>query len=146
MRPALLSIIALLSLAACQSGADEAAVPGDRKDDRPFSEISAKETVRFLGTEPFWGGSVAGDQMTYETPEKPAGERITVARFAGRGGLSYSGTLAGAKLTMTITPGSCRDGMSDRRFPFTVTLQIGEELRSGCGYSDAQPFEGPAAP
>ena len=146
MRPAPLSIIALLSLAACQPGADEAAVPGDRKDDRPFSEISAKETVRFLGTEPFWGGSVAGDQMTYETPEKPAGERLTVTRFAGRGGLSYSGTLAGANLTMTITPGSCSDGMSDRRFPFTVMLQIGDQLRNGCAYSDAHPFEGPAAP
>ena len=146
MRPAPLSIIALLSLAACQSDADEAAVPGDRTDDRPFSEISAKETVRFLGTEPFWGGSVAGDQMTYETPEKPAGERITVARFAGRGGLSYSGTLGGAKLTITITPGSCSDGMSDRRFPYTVTLQIGDAMRNGCAYSDAHPFEGPAAP
>jgi len=146
MRPALLPFAAMLSLAACQPGADEAAVPGDRKDDRPFSEISARETVRFLGTEPFWGGSVSGDQMTYETPEKPAGERITVARFAGRGGLSYSGTLASANLTMTITPGSCSDGMSDRRFPFTVTLQIGDALRNGCAYSDAHPFEGPAAP
>ena len=84
--------------------------------------------------------------MTYETPEKPAGERITVARFAGRGGLSFSGTLAGANLTMTITPGSCSDGMSDRRFPFTVTLQIGDALRNGCAYSDAHPFDGPAAP
>ena len=84
--------------------------------------------------------------MTYETPEKPAGGRITVARFAGRGGLSYSGTLDGANLTMTITPGSCSDGMSDRRFPFTVTLQIGDALRNGCAYSDAHPFEGPAAP
>ncbi len=146
MRPASLSIIALLSLAACQAGGDEAAVPGDRKDDRPFSEISAKDRVRFLGTEPFWGGSVVGDEMTYETPDKPAGERITVARFAGRGGLSYSGALAGAKLTMTITPGSCSDGMSDRRFPFTVMLQIGDAMRNGCAYSDAHPFEGPAAP
>lgn len=146
MRPALLPIAAVIALSACQPGADEAAVPGDRKDDRPFSEISAKETVRFLGTEPFWGGAVTGDQMTYETPDKPAGERITVARFAGRGGLSFSGKLADADLTMTITPGACSDGMSDRRYPFTVTLQIGTELRSGCGYSDAHPFEGPAAP
>ena len=146
MRPTLLPIVAMMSLAGCQPGADEAAVPGDRKDDRPFSEISAKETVRFLGTEPFWGGSVTGEQMLYETPEKPEGERIAVARFAGRGGLSYSGKIADADLTMTITPGSCSDGMSDRRFPFTVTLQIGDALRSGCAYSDAHPFEGPAAP
>lgn len=146
MRPALFPIAALFALAACQSGGDETAVPGDRKDDRPFSEISAKETVRFLGTEPFWGGAVTGDQMTYETPEKPAGQRITVARFAGRGGLSFSGKLVDADLTMTITPGACSDGMSDRHYPFTVTLQIGTELRSGCGYSDAHPFKGAAAP
>lgn len=146
MRPALLPFAAMLSLAGCQSGSDEAAVPGDRKDDRPFAEISAKESVRFIGTEPFWGGSVTGDQMTYETPEKPAGDRITVARFAGRGGLSYSGKLAGADLTMTITPGACSDGMSERRYPYIVMLQIGDALRSGCGYSDGHPFEGPKAP
>ena len=146
MRPALILFAAMLSLAGCQSGADEAAVPGDLKDGRPFSEISAKESVRFIGTEPFWGGSVAGDQMTYETTEKPAGDRITVARFAGRGGLSYSGKLADADLTMTITPGACSDGMSDRRYPYTVMLQIGDALRSGCAYSDAHPFEGTTAP
>lgn len=146
MRRSLLSFSAMLALAGCQSTGDEAAVPGDRKDDRPFSEISVKDSVRFVGTEPFWGGTVVGDQMTYETAEKPAGDRITVARFAGRGGLSYSGKLAGADLTLTITPGSCSDGMSDRQYPYTVMLQIGDALRSGCGYSDGHPFEGPAAP
>ena len=47
---------------------------------------------------------------------------------------------------MTVTPLSCSDGMSDRTYPFTVTLEIGEETRNGCGWTDRQPFEGPANP
>ncbi|MCW2395620.1 MULTISPECIES: COG3650 family protein [unclassified Sphingobium] len=135
-----------LLLAGCQSHGDEPNVPGNRDDNRPYSEIAANETVRFTGTEPFWGGQVAGKTLVYETPETPKGERIAVERFDGRGGLSWSGTLNAAPFTMTLTPGDCSDGMSDRTYPFVATLQIGDALRSGCAWSDAHPFKGDAAP
>jgi uncharacterized membrane protein len=60
--------------------------------------------------------------------------------------LSFSGELAGASFEMTVTPLECSDGMSDRTYPFTVTLEIGEDLRKGCGWTEREPFEGPAAP
>ena len=47
---------------------------------------------------------------------------------------------------MTVTPGACSDGMSDRTYPYTVTLKIGDDTREGCAWTDAQPFEGPEAP
>lgn len=136
-------------LAACQQGdavaEGEAPVP-DAESTAAYDGIGADETVRFTGTEPFWGGEVAGASLTYSTPENPDGAAIAVERFAGRGGLSFAGTLEGAAFEMTVTPLGCSDGMSDRTYPFTVTLKIGEDLRNGCGWTDRQPFEGPAQP
>jgi uncharacterized membrane protein len=45
-----------------------------------------------------------------------------------------------------VTRGACSDGMSDREYPFTVTLQVGEEKRMGCAWTDKMPFTGPANP
>lgn len=141
-----LTLAAALALAACQSQGDQPDLPGNPDDNRPWSEIAPDETVRFTGTEPFWGGHVSGGTLVYETPETPEGTTITVDRFDGRGGLSWSGTLNDGAFTMTLTPGDCSDGMSDRTYPFVVTLQIADEMRSGCAWTEARPFEGPAAP
>ena len=144
-----------LALAACQPvGGDDRAAPAqadnatipDPESTEPYAGIGADETVRLTGTEPFWGGQMAGTRLTYTTPEAPAGRTIDVARFAGRGGLSFSGSLDGAALELTVTALACSDGMSDRSYPFTATLKLGDELRSGCGWSERQPFTGPANP
>ncbi|MES2700146.1 MAG: hypothetical protein V4647_11105, partial [Pseudomonadota bacterium] len=69
-------------------------------------------------------------------------ETIAVARFAGRGGLSFTGTLQGAQFDLAITPASCSDGMSDRTYPFAVTVQLGDQQLSGCGWTDRQGYTG----
>ena len=129
----------LLLLAACHPKPE---VPGDSEDHRPWQGIAGDETIRFTGTEPFWGGKVSGTELTYTTPENPGGETARVSRFAGRGGLSFSGTLSGEAATLAVTPGECSDGMSDRRYPFLVTLRIGSEVRQGCGWTDRQAYSG----
>lgn len=135
-----------LVLSACQPNPDKPGMPGDEDDLNPYSGVAAGETLRFTGTEPFWGGEVSGDTLTYTTPEQPDGETFTVDRFEGRGGLSWSGKLGDESFTMTVTPAECSDGMSDRSYPFVVTLQIGEELRSGCAWTDTKPSTGPETP
>ena len=134
-------------LAAC-NGADPANITADEAE--VFDGIAADETLYFGGTEPFWGGEVAGTRLTYTTPEDPEGQTITVKRFAGLGGMSFSGEMdvAGnvAAFDMAVTPGDCSDGMSDRTYPFSITLQLGDELRNGCGHTDAQPFAGAPNP
>lgn len=123
-----------------------AAVPGDGDDTAPYSGIAEDEVLRFTGTEPFWGGEVSGSTLTYSTPENIDGTVIEVERFAGRGGIAFSGVLDGATFEMTVTPLECSDGMSDRTYPFTVALEIGEETRNGCAWSEQHPFEGPEHP
>lgn len=157
MRPFLLPFAALCSLlAACRAdSADESAarasaaqseLPGDTSETAPYAGIAADEVLKFTGTEPFWGGQVAGGTLTYSTPEDQDGNAIAVERFAGRGGLSFSGTLDGATLVMAVTARQCSDGMSDRTYPFTVTLAIGADKRNGCAWSEQHPFEGPERP
>lgn len=137
--------LSALLLAACQSGLD-ADIPGDSNSTEAYHGIGAGERLHFIGTEPFWGGEAKGAVLRYDTPEDPEGETISIERFAGRGGLSFSGRLDGQDLTMAVTPGECSDGMSDRTYPFTVTLKIGEGQRNGCAWTDRTPFTGPEHP
>lgn len=134
-------ILATLALAtACQSAGDA------ERTTEAYNAIGVEETIRFTGTEPFWGGEVSGERLLYSTPENPDGTAIAVTRFAGNSGLGFSGMLTGARFDMTVTEGECSDGMSDRAYPLTVTLLVGEEQRSGCAWTDARPFTGAANP
>ncbi|MGJ0238938.1 COG3650 family protein [Novosphingobium fluoreni] len=134
--------LALIAVSGCgpRRGEDNGGVPGDTDSSKPFSAISPRETLHFGGTEPFWNGTVIGETLTYATPAQPDGTRITVKRFGGRNGLGLSGTLEGKSFDMTVTPGTCSDGMSDGSFPFSVLLKLGEETRQGCGWTDSRRF------
>ncbi len=126
-------------LAACQSGDGAQRVAA-------FDGIEAGETLRFAGNEPFWGGTVTGTTLRYDTMNDPDGVAIAVQRFAGNGGLGFTGTLDGRAFVMTVSPGACDDTMADRSYPYVVTVQIGDELRDGCGWTDRQPFTGDRTP
>ena len=128
------AVLVPIALAGCHASPASENVPGDAGDTRPFTEIGVGDTVNFTGTEPFWGGRVSGAALTYSTPEDPEGTDIEVSRFAGRGGVSWSGTLNGARFALAVTPGACSDGMSDRSYPLVATLQVGGEQRNGCAW------------
>lgn len=141
-----LTIIALALLSACQPPQKANELPGSGGPNNVFDAIAADEVIRFTGTEPFWGGEARAAQLTWTTPERPEGVTIAASRFAGRGGLSISGTLDGAPLLLAITPARCSDGMSDRSYPFAVSVQMGEQELKGCAWTERQPFKGPEAP
>jgi len=133
----------LLLLAACNGQPDD--LPGG-EDTHPYAGIAESDRLRFTGTEPFWGGEVRGTALRFSTVEEPEGRSISVTRFAGRGGASWSGELGGGPFTLLASEGECNDGMSDRTYPFSVTVQLGKQMLSGCGWTDARPFTGPEAP
>ncbi len=125
----------LMLLAACGQGG-AANVPGDTGDESAYAGIADDAVIHLTGAEPFWGGMVEGGWLTYTTPEDIEGRRLSVTRFAGRGGLSFSGVLQGQPLDLAVTPGTCSDGMSERTYPYVATLQIGSEQRFGCAWLD----------
>ncbi|WP_417320880.1 COG3650 family protein [Erythrobacter aureus] len=130
-------LCAALALAGC-SGNDDPG-PGSLQSST-FDGVADTEMVHYTGTEPFWGGAAGGGMATYTTPENPDGAEFPVERFAGNNGLGISGTMDGVGFDLTITPGECSDAMSDRSYPFTATLLIGNEQRQGCAWTDSQPF------
>jgi uncharacterized membrane protein len=106
-----------LAVAACHGGsATPSSTIVTAADTQAYSGIAPDEVVHFTGTEPFWGGQVAGQSLTYTTPDNRKGETIAVDRFAGRDGISFSGDLGDMPFVLAVTPGQCSDGMSDRRY------------------------------
>ncbi|MFC3212864.1 COG3650 family protein [Novosphingobium panipatense] len=136
------SLAGFFALAACHSATDN--LPGDAGDHRPWNGIKPGEIIQLVGTEPFWGGTVGAEGFRYTTPENPEGVQVPVARFAGRGGVSFSGSIGGREVILAVTPTRCSDGMSDTVYPFAVTLQMGEQLRQGCAWTDREPRLGAA--
>ncbi|MCJ2183755.1 hypothetical protein MTR62_13795 [Novosphingobium sp. 1949] len=124
----------------------QAPVPGDEGDHQPWHGIEAGEVVEAIGTEPFWQVRVQSGAMHLSQPSSRQEDApFAVSRFAGRGGLSYSGTRAGEDVTLAVTAGACRDGMSDRVYPFTATLRLGSRLRMGCAWTNRHMARAPAA-
>lgn len=127
-------------LVACQ--------PADGIDEsgQVFEDIASDATVSLVGNEPFWGMEIApagdGYIATYSTPENIEGASFEVSRFAGNNGLGFSGTIDAEAAQITLTPGDCSDTMSDRAYPYTATVAIGETTLYGCGYTSDEPFVG----
>lgn len=111
-----------------------------------YDGIGEGEVVNLSGTEPFWSATIEGTQLAWLTPESPLAATATVTRFAGNGGLGFSATLEGQAFHAAVTPGDCSDGMSDRTYPFTATITLGETMLTGCGYTSEHPFRGEGNP
>lgn len=142
--PAIAFAVALLSGACTETGPEGDSI-GERNTEA-FSGIGENETVRFTGNEPFWGGEASASSLTYRTPENIDGASFAIQRFAGNNGLLLSGKMNGDQFDLTVTPGACSDTMSDRTYPYVATLKIGDEVRTGCAWTDAQPFTGDPQP
>lgn len=112
----------------------------------PYDGITESETIKLVGNEPFWGMTIEADQLNYSTPENIEGSTTTVTRFAGNNGLGFAGSLDRETLQVAVTPGSCNDTMSDRTYPFTATVTLGDRTLTGCAYSDTQPYQGEENP
>lgn len=138
-RPALRAVSAALAIAL---GACQGQPGGDGPGAGRFTAIAADEPVHATGTEPFWSVTVTPATLTYKTPENPQGTEVPARRNPGNNGLGVSAVLDGRQLDMAIALAPCSDGMSDRTYPFTVTLVIGDEMRTGCGWTDAKPPKG----
>ena len=140
--PATALFPAALLLASCAQPEPGDTLPGNMQDKQPFAAIGEDEAIRIVGTEPFWGGEITGQVLTWSTPEDIEGRQVPVTRFAGRGGLAFSGRIDDKQIDIAITPATCSDGMSDRTYPLVATVQLGGQQLQGCGWTDSAPYSG----
>jgi len=138
--------VASLILAACSDPPREIT-----RDSEPFNGIDEVAIITAGGTEPFWNLVITptdnGFDANYSTPELIDGAHFSVTRFAGNNGLGFSGQMDAKSVNLALTPGECSDGMSDRTYPYTATLLLGDVTHYGCAHTDMEPFaEGETIP
>lgn len=83
------------------------------------------------GTEPFWGVTIDGNRILFESPDDSR-IRATARPRAIRGGRVYESP----RLTIEIRHRACNDGMSDRYQADTVRVWLGRRTGrglEGCG-------------
>ncbi|MFN4295358.1 MAG: COG3650 family protein [Brevundimonas sp.] len=138
--PAILAVLApfaALTLGACAEGeAPDQPAPAPAAPEAVLGGVTLTEPLRVIGTEPFWAVNINGDGLVYDGVDRPeerapnAGPQIagTTASWSGQ-------TDQGRALNVTLIETPCSDGMSDRTYPLTARVQIGEEALNGCAAS-----------
>jgi uncharacterized membrane protein len=129
----------------------------DRKTDKPESAplpetapvlagVDLGKPVRALGTEPFWSVEITPDALIYTRVDQP------MQRAPNRGA-TVQGTVAtyvtttdlNEALNVVLIATECSDGMSDRTYPLTVKVEIGDDELSGCAAASSALTVPPAA-
>lgn len=95
----------------------------------------AVELTRAIGTEPFWGMQVRTDHVVFTRPDADSLVYPYTPPVVKDGGVLVYASKRFANdttLTLTIEPGTCSDGMSDRTYPAKATVERGTLTWKGC--------------
>ena len=139
--------LAALTLAACEdqatvgagppaggsSGAEE---PAPAPASNTLGGVDLEGDVSVTGTEPFWGIRFTDGSVSYSGVDRP--EQIAPRTAPVIQGAMATWTLttdAGNEVIVTLSETECSDGMSDRTYPLSATVVIGEETLIGCAAS-----------
>ena len=95
--------------------------------------VAPLRIFRAFGTEPFWGVNVEGTRLTYTTPENQAGVVMEGTRKTLADGVEISGQHDGKPFVLTVSNGTCSDGMSDNTYSMVSTFRYGDIDYKGCG-------------
>lgn len=132
--------IAALSLAACATSEPPASTDAPVAK-RPAGQENAPPVAwRAIGTEPFWGVRVESGHLVFTTPDDQDGRVLQASERNEGGATVYAGNDGGQAYALTITPGECSDGMSDRVFRFKAEFAIGDKRYSGCAAAAGDPW------
>lgn len=138
MRFALL-VVPLVLLAACSQGTTEKAPPpADAPAPTMLGGVVLNQPLRALGTEPFWSVAITKDAMVYtgiDHDEQRAGNPQPVVQ--GTTAVYTGATDDGTTMVVTLIATECSDGMTERVYPLTAKVELGEVSLSGCAASQA---------
>jgi uncharacterized membrane protein len=134
---AILAPFAVLMLAACSPDeAPDQSAPEPAEPEAVLGGVDLTEPLRVLGTEPFWAVTIDDAGLVYDGVDRPE-ERMPNAgpQMAGTTAVWSGQTDQDRVLNITLIKTPCSDGMSDRTYPLTARVQIGEEQLNGCAAS-----------
>lgn len=107
-----------------QSGDKPGAKPTGRSERAP----GRSAPYRAIGTEPFWSATIDDDVLTLEMPDMLPRRYGVIATHKG-GTVRYQGD----GVLMSVTPGTCSDGMSDDAWSDRVQIAMSDRVLKGCG-------------
>ena len=139
MRLLALAALSCLAITACSPSDDAEIEASDVAAPPPtLAGVDLSQPVRALGTEPFWSLELDGTDMIYTSPE-PGELRAPqpAAVVQGTVAMFEAATADSQPMKVTLTATECSDGMSDRTYPLTAIVELGERTLTGCAASTA---------
>jgi uncharacterized membrane protein len=141
MRASVLSVLIAVAFgaAACSEGTTEQApAPADAPPAAVLGGVDLNQPLRALGTEPFWGLDVSSEGLSWTgVDETPLTAPNPGPGLAGTTANWRTRTADGQTLVLTLIATECSDGMSDRVYPLTAKVELGEREMIGCAASQA---------
>ena len=134
-----LSVAVLLTSTACSEGTTESAPPpADAPEAAVLAGTDLNQPLRALGTEPFWGLDVTPQGLGWSgVDEAPLTAANPGPGMVGAMAVWRTRTGDGQTLVLTLIATECSDGMSDRAYPLTAKVELGERTFQGCAASKA---------
>ncbi len=137
MRPLLLAL-SLIALSACSRDATETAAPPSEAPPVLLAGVDLAQPLRALGTEPFWAVDITASGLAHSGLDRPAQRAPNPGPvIQGTTAVYATATESGAALVVTLIATECSDGMSDRVYPLTARIELGEETLNGCAAATA---------
>ena len=135
-----------LGVAACSPAPETTAEAAPTAAPAPIilGGVDLSQPLRALGTEPFWGVAITPEALVYSGVDRPEQRASNPGpEVQGTTAVYATATDTGAAMVVTIIATECSDGMSDRVYPLTARVELGEETLNGCAQSaaalDAEP-------
>lgn len=128
--------LALLALAACsEPSATKTEGQAAPVVEASLGGVKLAEPVSVLGTEPFWNIIITPAGMTYSSPEVEGLTAANPGPVIQGTTATYKTRLDDKPLELTLIATECSDGMSDRTYPLTAIVTLGETRLNGCAIS-----------
>jgi uncharacterized membrane protein len=139
MRLAVSGAVSALVLAACSPEPAAPAPKASPPEPAPvLGGVDLGQPLRALGTEPFWGVDLTGTELVYAGADRPEQRAPQPAPMVQGTTATYEAkTGAGATISVMLAATECSDGMSDRVYPLSAIVRIGDETLTGCAASTA---------
>ena len=134
----LYAALSVLVLAGCSPAEAPAPSPELTAPAAVLGGVELAGPLRAIGTEPDWSVDLTGTEMVYTSPEPP-GQRARQPEPVVQGTTATwaAETADGTTLKVTLIATECSDGMSDRTYPLTAMVTVGERALTGCAASTA---------
>lgn len=134
----LFAVLSVLVLAGCSAAEEPASSPEPPLPEAVLGGVELAGPLRAIGTEPFWSVDLTGTEMVYTAPEAPE-QRAPRPEPVVQGTTATweAETADGTRLKVTLIATECSDGMSDRTYPLTAMVTVGDRALTGCAASTA---------